>query len=459
MARRVGATPFPIDSDHGFLDDTARLSPGALILIRHRRRALRPDLDILDDRCLMTILAPVQVVHAYGLDAVTVGINGTVVQGDGAGQTIAVVVAYHDPYLANDLNAFDSAFGLATPSLSQVNLAGGATDDGWAGEETLDVEWAHAIAPGARIIAVEAASTNLSDMLNAINVARNIPGVSVVSMSWGLPEFSSETSLDPYFTTPAGHTGITFVTASGDSGTRAGAEWPASSANVLGVGGTTLYLDATSNNIGEAVWHGSQGGLSSYTAEPSYQAGVQSTGRRSSPDVAFDGDPNTGVIVYTTTPSNGQGTWSQVGGTSLGSPAWAGIIAIADEARATIGLTSLDGPSQTLPILYALPASDFHKVGSRTSTGLGTPNGPAFVYGLAYNATTITPKTITGTPTPTTPITTTPGNGGRGRRGRRFDEPAIVTRTANVPTTRPAQAASVHDATLEALSRGYRKKA
>ena len=74
---------------------------------------------------------------------------------------------------------------------------------------------------------------------------------------------------------------------------------------------------------------------------------------RSTPDVAFDGDPNTGVEVYSTDPNSGQGSWQVVGGTSLGTPAWAGIIAIVDQGRALAGKSSLDGPTQTLPSLYA----------------------------------------------------------------------------------------------------------
>jgi hypothetical protein len=118
--------------------------------------------------------------------------------------------------------------------------------------------------------------------------------------------------------------------------------------------------------------------------EPAYQRSLQSTSRRSTPDVAFDADPNTGVAVYTTTPSTGRGSWYQVGGTSLGALAWAAIIAIADQGRAATGLGSLDGATQTLPALYRLPSSDFHKPGGVTATGLGTPNGAALVNGLAF---------------------------------------------------------------------------
>ena len=159
--------------------------------------------------------------QAYGFNSAS--------NANGAGQTIAVVVAYHDPNLASDLATFDQANNLPGQStaqvssfLSQVDQAGTQTNNGWAGEEALDVEWAHAMAPAAHIVVVEANSTSLGDLVNAVDTAKTIPGVSVVSMSWGTSEFAGETVLDSTFTTPAGHTPITFVAASGDSGARPG---------------------------------------------------------------------------------------------------------------------------------------------------------------------------------------------------------------------------------------------
>src|SRR4051812_39156359 len=187
-------------------------------MIRRRRCAFRPNLDRLDGRCLPSGLTPAQLTHFYGLDAITFGANGQTIKGDGSGQAIAIVDAFHDPYLASDLQTFDLAYDLPDPALTQINLAGSRTDDGWAQEEALDVEWAHAIAPGARIVVVEALSTSRQDLLTAVDIARSQPGVSVVSMSWGGGEFSRQTGLDGHFTTPAGHNGVTFVTASGDSG-------------------------------------------------------------------------------------------------------------------------------------------------------------------------------------------------------------------------------------------------
>ena len=199
----------------------------------------------------------------------------------------------------------------------------------------------------------------LQNLLTAVNAARNTPGVVAVSMSWGFNEMPNESSYDSYFTTPAGHTGITFIAASGDDG---GVEYPSASPNVLSVGGTTLNLSGSGTYGSETAWIDSGGGYSQYEPEPSYQESVQQTGMRSTPDVAFDGDPNTGVEVYATAPGSSQGSWQVVGGTSLGAPAWAGIIAIVDQGRALEGMSSLDGPTQTLPSLYAAARADFNSV-------------------------------------------------------------------------------------------------
>ena len=362
-----------------------------------RRHGLRPTLDRLDDRCLLSGLTPAQLTHAYGLDAITFPTTSGTVTGNGSGETIALVEAYHDSNLNSDLATFDQKYNLPAPSLTVIDQAGEVANDGWALEESLDVEWAHAIAPAANILVVEAASQSRQDLLTAVNTARYTPGVVAVSMSWGFSETRNESSYDAYFQTPAGHTGITFVAASGDSGAAGGVEWPSSSPNVLAVGGTNLSVDSAGDYQYEVAWGGSGGGYSRFTAEPGYQRSIQGTGKRGTPDVAFDADPNTGVLVFETPPGSSQGYWQVVGGTSLGTPSWAAIIAIVDQGRALDGKGSLDGPSQTLPSLYAVSSTDFQTIaprardatGANTSTGRGTPNGPALVDDLvASNITT-----------------------------------------------------------------------
>jgi hypothetical protein len=310
-----------------------------------------------------TGLSPAAIRHAYGFDQVSY---------TGAGTTIAIVDAFDDPNIASDLHNFDQQFGLADPAFTKVNQSGGTTppapDTGWAGEISLDVEWAHAIAPAANILLVEANSASFSDLLTAVDYAAQQTGVVAVSMSWGGGEFSSETSFDSNFLTPSGHTGVVFVASSGDSG--APTSYPAASPNVLSVGGTTLNLDAQGNYSSESGWNGSGGGISAVESQPSYQNGVvtQSTTNRTNPDVAYDADPNTGFSVYQTYGNSASTPWLQYGGTSDAAPQWAALVALADQGRAAAGESALSSTT-LLPMIYQLSASDFHDTTTGTSTG------------------------------------------------------------------------------------------
>jgi hypothetical protein len=342
--------------------------------------------------------SPSQIRRAYGFDQITFG----AVKGDGAGQTIAVVDAYDQPHIAADLAAFDAAFGLpAPPALTKVNQNGGAAppaaDQAWGLEISLDVEWAHAIAPGARILLVEANSNNFADLAAAVNYARNQPGVSAVSMSWGAGEWGGETGYDAYFTTPAGHSGVTFVAASGDGGSAGSPLFPAVSPDVLAVGGTQLRADAAGNYLGETAWGGSGGGVSAYEAQPGYQKGVatQAGSHRGSPDVAYNASPGSPFAVHDT---SSYGGWLLVGGTSAGAPQWAALIAIADQGRALAGQGPLDGASQTLSLLYRLPAADFHDVASGGNGGFAAGPGYDLVTGRGTPAANLVVAGLVGRP-------------------------------------------------------------
>ena len=385
-------------------------------------RRFRPCWDALDPLCLLSGYTPAQITAAYALNAITfTSSSGAKITGDGTGQTIAIVDVFHDPNIQASLDGFDARYGLPKITLDVINQAGNQTDSGWASEEALDVEWAHAIAPGANIVVVEAAPGNNStdgftDLMTAVKTASQTKGVTVVSMSLGGNEFNGEIFDDAVFSTP----GITFIASSGDYGT---VEWPATAPSVLAIGGTTLNLSSAGGYAAETGWASTGGGLSTGETEPSYQKGVQSTGQRSTPDVSFDADPYTGVAVYFIPPdgTGGQGQWGVIGGTSVGAPAWAGMLAIVNQGRAVTGQTSLTGATQTLPALYSLPASDFHKValsssgggtnltintaGYNTQTGLGTPVGSALINDLVNGSGAPAP---TPTPTPTPPPTATP---------------------------------------------------
>ena len=243
----------------------------------------------------------------------------------GSGATIAVIVPYDNPTIESDLAVFSAQFGLAPCTTAngcfkKVSQTGGtdypAVNVTWAIEGALDVEWAHAIAPGARILLIEAISNEWSDLLPAVLYART--HAQYVSMSLGSPEFSEQTSIDDFFAAP----GVSFFASSGDSGARP--EYPSTSPNVISVGGTTLKT-TDDGTFSETAWNKSGGGCSVYEAAAPAQARFDEykngacAGRRSTPDLAFVADPATGVAIYTSQGLGGGG-WRVVGGTSASTP-------------------------------------------------------------------------------------------------------------------------------------------
>ncbi len=266
-------------------------------------------------------LSPAIMKSAYGFST-----SNTI----GAGQTIALVDAYDLPTAENDLNVFSQTFGLpacttANGCFTKVNQNGGTKypryNSGWGLEIALDIEWAHAIAPGAKILLVEASSSSFSNLLAAEDYAAGHAGY--VSNSWGGSESSSETSYDSHFV----HTGVSFFASAGDSGLPA--EYPSASPNLISVGGTTLTFNSNGTLQSETGWSGGGGGCSLYETATVSQSTfgtypqVNCAGKRATPDVSLDADPNSGAAVYDSSSYNGQKGWYQVGGTSLASPMWA----------------------------------------------------------------------------------------------------------------------------------------
>ena len=330
---------------------------------------------------------PTQVRHAYGFDQIT---------GTGAGQTIGIVVAYGSPTLAQDVATFCTNYGLPAANLTVAYPQGTpAGNAGWALETSLDTEWAHAIAPAAKLLVVVAKSASMTDLLGAVDYAV-AHGASQVSMSWGGSEFSGETGFDYHFNVP----GVSFFAASGDNG--AGTSWPAASPYVISVGGTTLNLDSSGNVLSETGWSGSGGGVSSYETRPGYQNTWNTSANRSTPDVSYAADPATGFPVYISN-YNGTAGWIVVGGTSAGAPQWAALSALANSARTS--------PVQTAgTALYGLAttsyATDFRDITSGSNgsyldtvsydlvTGLGSPLSAALVPALAGSTTPVLPPPL-----------------------------------------------------------------
>lgn len=261
--------------------------------------------------------SPSQIAGAYG-------VNLTNATGNGSGSMLAVVVAYGSPTIQSDLRAFCSQYALPAANLTIVYPLGQplASSSGWAGETMLDVEWAHAMAPGASLVVVVSPDDSLNNLLACVDYAVAHEQANVVSMSWGSREFPGETALDGHFN----HSGTGFVAAAGDAA--AVVDWPAASANVLAVGGTSLSINPSTGAIAsETAWSSGGGGPSRYEQIPSYQAGFNVNPGRGVPDVSIVADPYTGVNVYLTDPVSRQSGWAVYGGTSVGTPQWAAILA------------------------------------------------------------------------------------------------------------------------------------
>ncbi len=243
---------------------------------------------------------------------------------------IAIIGAYDDENIESDLKVFDSQFGLPVCTIANacfekhLMAPKTKTNTGWAMETALDVEWAHAIAPQAKILLISAPTPSGKNLVAAVDYAQNRNDVVAISMSWGGAEFPDETALDFHFQRK---NGAVFFASSGDNGI--GASWPASSPYVVAVGGTHLAFAKDKNNnlslIKEEAWTGSGGGVSAYESEPAYQKNYsipRAGGKRSIPDVSYNADPRSGFSIYK---SGAGGGWYVVGGTSAGAPQWAAI--------------------------------------------------------------------------------------------------------------------------------------
>lgn len=364
---------------------------------------------------------PAQIRAAYGLPAIpAAGTSLSAAQAAqfGAGQTIYIVDAMHNPNVAAELAAFNSKFGLPTcttkaiatnaalplaaPSaaaceLSVVysNASGAMTatapayDSGWSTEISLDVQWAHAIAPLARLVLIEAPDSSVNNLLSAVALANKM-GPGVVSMSFGASEGNWTASADSYFSTA----NMSYLAAAGDSG--AGVSWPAVSPKVLAVGGTSLTYSGTGSRS-EVVWSGSGGGTSAYTATPSYQTsavpGMGTVARRTVSDVAMNANPNTGQYVAVISPGSTSTQWVSAGGTSMSTPQWAALLAVANAMRVQGSKALLGAPHSVLYGQISVNASSYAgafldvtsgnngtcatcsaHAGFDTPTGLGTPN-------------------------------------------------------------------------------------
>jgi subtilase family serine protease len=370
------------------------------------------------------------------------GVSHLLQRGDnGRGQTIVIIDSYGSPTITADLASFDAGYGLPSPPSFRILSPLGTVpwdpsrypdEPGWAGETTLDVEWSHAMAPDASIVLLtspvdETQGVQGMPQFNALeNYALSHHLGQIISQSWATTENTlftpaGEKVISDFEATytRAAASGVTVFASSGDSGTAnpdtAGniypfptVNFPASSPLVTAVGGTSLYTDTSGDYQSETVWNSDGGagggGVSQYFAEPFYQRFLPSadqsllSGHRGLPDVSWNADPNTPVIIYLSFLGAGDAGYFTIGGTSEGSPQWAGLTADLDDLVGhPIGFLN--------PYLYALGAAGvgFHDVtvgnnaldgipgysatrGWDAATGWGSPDIGQFFGDLAFLA-------------------------------------------------------------------------
>jgi subtilase family serine protease len=293
---------------------------------------------------------PDQIRAAYGIKPVLdSGITG-------AGRTIVIIDAFQSPTIRQDLALFDHIWHYRNPTLNIIAPHGVTPFNSadpvqvmWAAEISLDVQWSHAVAPGATIDLILAKSGSDADILSVTKYAVDHNLGDVISQSFGEAEACAAPALlaqEHAVFESATSKGITLFASSGDLGSAQptcdnkslvlSASTPASDPNVTAVGGTRLLANATSGRYGsETVWNddlgASGGGFSNLYQRPGYQAPFQSNAKqRGVPDVAYAGDVRGGFIAAFGVPF-GVGGLFVFGGTSAGSPQWAGIIALADQ--------------------------------------------------------------------------------------------------------------------------------
>jgi subtilase family serine protease len=421
--------------------------PGTSIVypaVHHVRGAFMAPVPFSDPQCeavfRIDCYVPDQIEAAYNLPALyDRGITGK-------GQTIVVIDAFGSPTIADDLLQFDQYLGLGTPPLRIVKVghvptfdSGNADMIGWASETTLDVEYAHAGAPDAKIVLVEVAKDDLQHLALAVRYAVQHKLGDVISLSWGAPEQALGREFVSSYSSifsQAASSHITIVASSGDSGASGQdnngnyyrhpvASWPATSPFVTAVGGTRLNLNASGARNGlDTAWNDTYshsvnnfffgndgpnplatgGGKSAYYGRPRYQNGVRNIAghQRGIPDISMSASCSVAVNVFETF-TGGQGGWTASCGTSESAPMFAAIIALADQAAGhPLGLVN--------PALYALAARHAPGIvpvasgnntvsfsggtvhgysvrhGYNLVTGLGTVNGRYLVSELARSA-------------------------------------------------------------------------
>ena len=422
---------------------TSRLTPERLASAQRAHVASAGGTKPAATAIAAAVYTPAQIRAAYGLPALP-AVGATLSAADaanfGAGQTIYIVDAYDHPNAFTDLTRFSSKFGLAactnvaltaasalplakagstctfsvayTDAKAALLATAPAYNGDWIAEIALDVQWAHAIAPLARIVLIEVSDANSNSLLGGIALANKM-GAGVVSMSFGASEGNWVRADDLSMTT----TGMTYIASAGDDGAQA--LWPAVSPHVLAVGGTSLQWSGSGTRY-EAAWSSSGGGVSAYEPVPAWQSATVVPGAgvatmRTVSDVAFNANPTTGQYVALTAKGSTTTSWNAYGGTSIGAPQWAGLVAVANARRVAASKALLGDFHATLYKTIAGSASTYASAfaditvgsdgtcascatatGYDTVTGWGTPNATALLGVLVSDSTAAAAPVVPG---------------------------------------------------------------
>lgn len=321
---------------------------------------------------------PIQIQTAYGINQIQTPSNKPC----GYGIKIAVISCYHYSNLQYDLNTYCKKYKLTPITLKIINQAGNTRNNDFALIINSAVQMINTVAPGATVYVVEAKSNSINDIFTALETAVNL-GVNIISMPFGAEEFSKQSSYEYLFL----NSNISFICATGDSHD---VLYPASSTNVLAVGGTNLTLKSNNTRNTETNWSDSGSGTSLYSPKPNYQNSINSSGYRNTPDVSLLATP--GAIVYCSI----LGGYYNFSETAVSCNLMAGIIAICNQLRKAISkpmLTTIaTSPNCIQTYLYntiynssSLYSSTMYdiksgstNVGYDITTGLGSINANEF---------------------------------------------------------------------------------
>jgi kumamolisin len=330
---------------------------------------------------------PASLACVYGLVPTLVSgcpVASTMEAPTGGSGLIVIVDAYDQPNAAADLATFSTVFGLPQANFSVI-YAGGSQpangcESGWAVEEDLDIEYAHAMAPNAQIVLIEAVDNSGEALYAAVNSAVSAAnsyitahgGKGEVSMSFGSDEFNGENGYDSNFA----QSGVVYFASTGDD---PGTEYPSVSPNIVAAGGTQVNRDSNGNYTNQTAWSDGGGGLSQYEPRPSFQSGVTSVvgANRGAPDISFDASGGSPVVIYAGCYSG----FAAVYGTSVAAPSLAGIVNntgafnTSSNAENTAIYDNMTNIADFTDITSGSCGTNSATVGYDLCTGVGAPNG------------------------------------------------------------------------------------